>query len=96
MICALAGLLLAALSLPPRTRDIGVQWNGPGCADAIRWHWGAGEREDESPVDNPVDDCLRFFHRRHEFKSSARRQIWVVFLRHGEELGQSTPEWVSP
>jgi hypothetical protein len=91
-------LLLTALSPQPRTRDFIVQWDGPGCIDTIRWHWGAGEPDDETAIENPTDqdECLRSFHRRHTFSSGARRQVWVTFLRHGEEMGQSTPEWVSP
>ncbi len=93
----LAAVVIAAVLAPePRSRDVVVQWSGPGCADTLRWHWGAGERDDETAIDNPEDDCLRSFTRRHAFKSSARRQVWVVFLRHDEEIGQSTPAWVSP
>ncbi len=90
------GLTTFVYADPNRVRDIYIQWAGTPCADTVQWHWGMGELDDETPVNNPEDDCLRFFHRKHTFKSAVRRQVWVVFLNKDKEIGQSTPEWVDP
>jgi hypothetical protein len=86
-------------NLPQFTKIFVAQWVGTPCIDAIRWHWGMGEEDKTDKVEGTnlaTDECNRSFTKQHTFLTGARRQVWAVFLRDDEEIGQTDPMWVRP